>query len=121
MLRKIIQIDEDKCNGCGKCISPCAEGAIQLIDGKAKVISEELCDGMGYCIGICPQGAISIEQRQTVAFNKEKAESQPKTTDIHIKCFKCNAGENDRYLMPLRYNMESLWVCTRCLPMLIHG
>jgi len=49
----IVKIDEEKCTGCGKCVSPCAEGAIRIIDGKAKVISEELCDGMGFCIGIC--------------------------------------------------------------------
>ncbi len=76
--RMIIKIDEEKCTGCGKCVAPCAEGAIQIINGKAKVVSEELCDGMGYCIGICPEGALSIEERHTVEFNREKAESQPK-------------------------------------------
>jgi ferredoxin len=69
--RMIVAIDEEKCTGCGKCISPCAEGAIRIIDGKAKVVSEELCDGMGFCIGICPEGAISIEERQTVEFDAE--------------------------------------------------
>jgi MinD superfamily P-loop ATPase len=119
--RTIIKIDEEKCTGCGKCVAPCAEGAIQIINGKAKVVSEELCDGMGYCIGICPEGALSIEERHTVEFNKEKAEAQPKKQDISIRCFECGAGEDTHYLMPLRHNMESLWVCTRCLPRLIHG
>ncbi len=64
--RSIVKIDEEKCTGCGKCISPCAEGAIELVNGKAKVVSDELCDGMGFCIGLCPVGAISIEQRQTL-------------------------------------------------------
>ena len=119
--RTIVKIDEEKCTGCGKCVSPCAEGAIQIIDGKAKVVSEELCDGMGFCIGVCPEGALSMEQRQTVEFDLEKAEAQPKKTDISIKCFSCGAGEDTRYLLPMRHKMESLWVCTRCLPQLIHG
>ncbi len=119
--RMIVHIDEDKCTGCGKCVSPCAEGAIQIIDGKAKVVSEELCDGMGFCMGICPEGAITIEERQTVEFNAEKAEAHEKTTDISIKCFSCGEGEDTRYLLPMRHEMESIWVCTRCLPALIHG
>ena len=55
--RMIVKVDEKKCTGCGKCVTPCAEGAIKIINGKAKVISEDLCDGMGFCIGICPEGA----------------------------------------------------------------
>ena len=116
--RMIIKIDEKKCTGCGKCVAPCAEGAI---NGKAKVISEELCDGMGFCIGVCPEGALSVEERYTVEFNREKAEAQPKRKDISIQCFSCGAGEYTSYLLPLRHNMQSLWVCTRCLPKLIHG
>lgn len=119
--RSIVKIDEEKCTGCGKCISPCAEGAIELVNGKAKVISDELCDGMGFCIGLCPVGAISIEQRQTLDFNPEKAHAQPKKTDASIQCFSCGCGEDEAYLMPARHKMESIWVCTRCLPKLIHG
>ncbi|MDG6244889.1 MAG: 4Fe-4S binding protein [Methanolobus sp.] len=119
--RMIVNIDEEKCTGCGKCVSPCAEGAIQIINGKAKVVSEELCDGMGFCIGVCPEGAITIEEREAVPFDLRKAESQAKKTDISIQCFSCGCGEQERYLMPVRHNMESLWVCTRCLPGLIHG
>ncbi len=130
--RLIVNIDEEKCNGCGKCVSPCAEGAIQIINGKAKVVSEELCDGMGFCIGVCPQDAISIEERQTVDFSpeavaaakvkkEEVAEETPDHEDTSIHCFQCGLSENERYLMPLRHAKESLWVCTRCLPTLIHG
>ena len=119
--RTIVKIDEEKCTGCGKCVAPCAEGAIQIIDGKAKVVSEELCDGMGYCIGLCPEGALTVEERETMEFDEKKAESQPHKTDISIRCFKCNKGEDEVYLLPLRHKMKSEWVCTQCLPMLIHG
>ena len=97
------------------------EGAIQIFDGKAKVLSEELCEDMGFCVGLCPEGRISVEERHTFEFNREKAETEPKKKDIFIRCFSCGARENTNYLLPLRYKMESLWVCTRCLPKLIHG
>lgn len=62
--RKIITIDEKKCNGCGLCIPNCHEGAIQIINNKARLINDSLCDGLGACIGYCPQGAISIEEKE---------------------------------------------------------
>jgi ferredoxin len=62
MKRKIITIDEDKCNGCGDCVVACAESAIQIVDGKAKLVKEQYCDGMGDCLGECPTGAIKIEE-----------------------------------------------------------
>lgn len=63
MLREIVKIDEELCDGCGKCIPSCHEGALQIVDGKARLVSEIMCDGLGDCIGHCPQGAISIEKR----------------------------------------------------------
>ena len=102
-------------------VAPCAEGAIKIINGKANVLSEELCDGMGFCIGICPEGAISVEERYTIKFNREKAAAQPLKKDLSSTALSCEAGENTNYLLPLRHKMESLWVCTRCLPKLIHG
>jgi NAD-dependent dihydropyrimidine dehydrogenase PreA subunit len=70
--RSIIKIDEEKCNGCGVCIPNCPEGAMQLIDGKARLISDLFCDGLGACIGHCPQGAISIEERNADEYNESR-------------------------------------------------
>ena len=70
MKREIIRIDRDKCNGCGNCINGCHEGALQLIDGKAALVSELMCDGLGACIGDCPVGAITIEVRDADAYNE---------------------------------------------------
>lgn len=70
--RKIIKIDEEKCNGCGDCIPNCPEGALQIIDGKARLISDLFCDGLGACIGHCPQGAITIEEREAQKYDEKK-------------------------------------------------
>ncbi len=71
LVRNIVQIDEEKCNGCGQCVTACAEGAIQLVDGKARLVSEQYCDGLGACIGECPQGAITVEQREAEDYDVE--------------------------------------------------
>lgn len=73
MIRKIIQIDEEKCNGCGLCVPNCAEGAIQIIDGKAKLVKDQYCDGLGACLGHCPQDALHIIEREAEEFDMEAA------------------------------------------------
>ena len=72
VLRKIVKIDGDKCNGCGKCIPNCAEGALKIIDGKAKFVKDAYCDGLGACLGHCPQDAIEIIEREADDFNEEE-------------------------------------------------
>lgn len=97
MIRKIIQIDEQKCNGCGACASACHEGAISMINGKAKLLRDDYCDGLGDCLPACPTGAISFIEREAAAYDekavqenmREKKELHHTSANSHLGQWPC--------------------------------
>ena len=95
MIRKIIRIDKDKCNGCGACASACHEGAIDIINGKAELVREHFCDGLGDCLPECPTGAISFEEREAPEYDEKAVQKAQKKTlqnwPVQIKLAPANA------------------------------
>lgn len=99
MIRQLIKIDEDICNGCGLCVSACHEGAIGLVGGKAKLLRDDYCDGLGNCLPACPAGAISFEQREALAFNEDEVKKNMESRTVKnlpCGCPGTHAKENHR-------------------------
>ncbi|MGY5881608.1 MAG: 4Fe-4S binding protein [Candidatus Thorarchaeota archaeon] len=90
----MIQIDEELCDGCGNCVPGCAEGALQIIDGKARLVSEIFCDGLGACLGECPQGALTLEEVDTVEFDEAAAMEHMKKTRVASQDVSCAGADN---------------------------
>ena len=128
MVRKIIHIDEEKCNGCGLCAEACHEGAIDIVDGKAKLMRENFCDGFGDCLPNCPTGAITFEEREAPAYDEaavKKAQEAKKMEDmkhVHHEGGRMSRFKDDAVRTQRRrqftghHNKVGLPSCTVALP-----
>ena len=135
MERQIIHIDEEKCDGCGLCAEGCPEGALQIIDGKARLVSEITCDGLGACVGDCPQGAIQVATREAEPYDERRTLDQilplgPNTLKAHLKHLHHHAqatclAQAEAYLAELEvpipdYEEKTLTGCPGSAPRTLH-
>ena len=111
MIRKLIRIDKEKCNGCGACANACHEGAIDIIDGKAELVREHFCDGLGDCLPECPTEAISFEEREAPAYDEEAVKEAQKKVFVkkqamstHTGCPKLDQGDYSEKLTAIIQN-----------------
>ena len=102
MIRRIIHINEEKCNGCGACASACHEGAIDIIDGKAELVREHFCDGLGDCLPECPTGAISFEEREAPAYDEEAVKEAQKKIAAKNRAMTSHSGCPGSKIMQIR-------------------
>jgi len=100
--RKIIEIDEDLCNGCGECVPSCAEGALEIVNGKARMIAEKYCDGLGACLGECPTGALRIIERVADDFDEEAVEELLAGKTRQEKSAGCPSAKVQQFAMPIQ-------------------
>ena len=89
MIRKIIKIDKEKCNGCGLCVDACHEGAIGLVDGVATLLRDDYCDGLGDCLPVCPDDAIHFEEREAAAYDEAAVQAKMETEKVQPKTLAC--------------------------------
>ena len=101
MIRKIIHIDEEKCNGCGLCAEACHEGAIDIVDGKAKLMRENFCDGFGDCLPNCPTGAISFEEREAPEYDHEAVKKAQEDKKFHAYFYRAEVKQEEKDI-PIR-------------------
>ena len=124
VLRKIVKIDETRCNGCGNCIPKCAEGALKITDGKARIVSEVYCDGLGACLGHCPQDAITIIEREAPDFSEEAVKHYRNETKLETEEQKTVQWPVKINLVPLKapfYENANLLIAADCAPLAYAG
>ena len=108
MIRKIIHIDEEKCDGCGLCAEACHEGAIGMVDGKAKLLRDDYCDGLGDCLPACPAGAISFVEREATAYDRRAVEKNLRSVQVSKKSADLSASPSELMQWPVQIKLAPI-------------